>query len=103
MFFLHENRVSMEQNRLARIGGGDKAYPNVAKPVNTIKKFRSVPTAGDKIGFKCDMSLNKIWLYFNDELVTLLFENIPCFIIPAISNANSSKYYGIYEIKQTQY
>ena len=68
-----------------------------------VHKFERTPKAGDRIGLKVDMSLNKVWLYFNGNLVTLLFENIPDFIIQAISNGDSRKYGGTYEVRLGQF
>ena len=70
----------------------------------TVDEFDTVLQIGDRIGFKIDMSLNKIWLYFNGKLVALLFQNIPDFIIPAISNDFPIKLTkGKYEIKHANF
>lgn len=73
--------------------------PDIAKDGRTVFRLGRIPKSGDRIGFKIDMSLNKIWLHFNKEFITLLWENIPDFIIPAISNGSAFKFAGTYQIK----
>ena len=68
---------------------------------NATLDFGKQITNGDKIGLKTDIENKKVWLYLNGKLITLLWKNIPNFVIPAVSNGGSNPYSGTFTVTKT--
>lgn len=71
---------------------------NTYIPSDVNLKFNKAPAIGDRIGIKINMIEKKIWLYLNRKFVTLLWQNIPNCIIPAISEGGWGNNSGCFTV-----